>query len=63
MPDAINAPVVVADSSHYAQTKAKMTMPCYEDTFNMRPAVSVVLLVEQSLWDRYLAQHKTESKP
>jgi uncharacterized protein (TIGR03663 family) len=95
MPDALTAPIIIADSALYAQAKAKLTAApsptpapspapslslslspspaptdttvttsspspvaktYYEDTFNTRQGVSAVLLVEQSLWDRYIAK-------
>ena len=61
MPESLSASVIVADSAHAAETRAKLTTPCYNDSFNMRSSVSAVLFVEQGLWDRF--QNSLQQRP
>ena len=65
VPDALTAPVIVADGAFLPAVQAKLAGKAYEsDFFSLRPDVNVTLLVEKNLWDRYLAAKSGEpTKP
>ena len=65
VPDALTAPVIVADGAFLPAVQAKLAGKAYEsDFFSLRPDVNVTLLVEKSLWDRFLAAKSGEpTKP
>jgi uncharacterized protein (TIGR03663 family) len=63
MPETLTDPIIVVDSELAAIASAKLIGHEYvSDLFGLRPGVTVMLMVEKSLWDAFLAREKAPVK-
>ena len=65
VPEALNAPVILVDTGLMPPVQAKLGGKAenyVSDSFELRPGVRVALLVENGLWDRFLAARSSQPK-
>jgi hypothetical protein len=63
MPETLQAPVVVVDTALEAEAREKMGGNYESSLWGLRPGITLSLLVEKSLWEKFLGLPPSEPPP